>query len=299
SITSVIRSGFVALLIAMIDVVPTLAQVTNPQQGSVGLQGTIPTDPPTQGATISFPTDGQSFGTSPITVRGLCPPDLLVKIFKNQVFAGSVYCTPGGTFEIEIDLFSGANAIVARVFDALDQPGPDSNIVNVTFNDSNAQEGVDELILTSNFATRGADPYKTLTWPLAVSGGIGPYAVSVDWGDGVNDLSTLDFAGNFDIEHIYTQPGVYKVIVRVADSRGETAFLQLVAIANGPTSQDVTGDGAGGTNADEPTTGLRTQFVVWPIYIMLFFAVSTFWIGRRYEIRRIRYKLAHNERVEF
>ncbi|NND00528.1 MAG: hypothetical protein HKN85_10135 [Gammaproteobacteria bacterium] len=205
-------------------------------------------------------------------------------------------CTPGGTFEIEVDLFSGRNDLVARVFDALDQPGPDSNTVRVTFNDSSAQPGVEELQLTSNFATRGADPGATLVWPLALSGGLGPYAVSVDWGDGETTVETLNFSGNFNIQHVYGEPGVYKVIVKVADSRGETAFLQLVAIANGPSSQDTSSEGGGD---DGPQTGIRTQIVTWPIYVMLFFAVSTFWVGRRYEIRRLRQKLARNERIEF
>lgn len=295
--------------VALFAVPANAGAVTNPQTGSIGIQGTIPTDPPSQGATISFPTNGSSFTSAPITVQGVCPADLLVKIFKNEVFAGSTVCTSGGTFEVDIDLFSGANALVARVFDSLDQPGPDSNIVNVTLDDNDANPGVDDLVLTSNFATRGADPNTDLVWPLALAGGIGPYAISIDWGDGNNTVQTEDFPGNFNISHPYQQPGVYRVIVRAADSQGDTAFLQLVAIVNGPSNQDPNeagsgsgGGGAGGTDEDGEggsRTGIRTQFVVWPVYIMLFFAVSTFWVGRRYELRRIRHKLARNERVEF
>ncbi len=59
-------------------------------------------------------------------MSGICPGDLLVKIFKNNVFAGSVQCK-NGSYSIVIDLFSGQNELVARVYDALDQPGPDSN----------------------------------------------------------------------------------------------------------------------------------------------------------------------------
>jgi hypothetical protein len=56
----------------------------------------------------------------------------LVKIFKNNVFGGSVQCDRGN-FSLQSDLFVGTNELVARVFDELDQPGPDSNIVTVTF----------------------------------------------------------------------------------------------------------------------------------------------------------------------
>jgi hypothetical protein len=266
-----------------------LAQVTNPQTGSIGVQGTIPTEPPSTGATISFPTNGQVFTAIPVTVQGICPSDLLVKIFKNQVFAGSVPCSPGGTFSIDIDLFSGQNQLVARVFDSLDQPGPDSNTVAVTYNDTPDSEDVEQLILTSTFALRGADAGTELTWPLALSGGLRPYAVTVDWGDGETSQLVLDLAGNFSVAHTYFEPGVYEVVVRATDSRNKGAFIQLVAVANGQSGQAVTG--SGGTDADGGVaTGITRNFTIplLPIYIMFFFVVSTFWIGRRYELRRIR-----------
>lgn len=262
------------------------AQVTNPQTGSVGLQGTIPTEPPTTGATISFPTNGQTFRTIPINVQGICPVDLLVKIFKNEVFSGSVPCESNGTFSIEVDLFSGSNELIARVYDALDQPGPDSNKVTVTYDDAAQGSAIPQLILTSNFALRGANADTPLKWPLAVAGGVPPYAVSVDWGDGETGQLPLKLAGNFTIEHTYFEPGVYKLIVRVTDSRGKSAFLQLVAVANGEAGQDA--NGTGGNPSLAATVGNSFKVPPFPIYIMFFFIISTFWIGRRYEVKRIK-----------
>lgn len=270
------------------------AQVTNPQTGSIGLTGTIPQDPPAVGATISFPTNGQIFTEIPITVQGICPDDTLVKVFKNQVFAGAVPCN-NGAFQLDIDLFSGQNQLVARVFDSLDQAGPDSNIVNVTYNDTPENEDVEQLVLTSNFALRGADAGSVLRWPLAISGGLRPYAISVDWGDGETSQVALDLAGNFAVEHTYFEPGVYRMVVRASDSRGKSAFIQLVAVANGPSAQEaqsIFGGGAGGIDSSSGTSigGIRASFNIpaLPIYIMFFFVVSTFWIGRRYELRRIK-----------
>ncbi len=60
------------------------AQVENPQNGSVGIEGRLSAPPPTVGATISVPTNGQGFNTLPITVSGICPNDLLVKVFKTM-----------------------------------------------------------------------------------------------------------------------------------------------------------------------------------------------------------------------
>lgn len=287
SLVKVVALSF--LLLGAFMVASVSAQ--NPQSGSAGLTGTVPADPPTEGATISFPTNGQSFSTTPITISGICPTDLLVKVFKNQVFAGSVICESNGTFELQSDLFSGQNELIARVFDALEQPGPDSNTVTINYDDSATSNGAEKLILTSNFATRGADPGSTLTWPLALSGGIGPYAVSVDWGDGTNEVVSLDLAGNFTLKHQYEQPGTYKTIIKAADSQGDTSFLQLVSIGNG-LLQGKLDDGAG---AAQVIT--RNNFIIWPLYLMVAFVISTFWLGRRYEVRRIRSRIEKNQRV--
>ncbi|HEX9679390.1 MAG TPA: PKD domain-containing protein [Candidatus Saccharimonadales bacterium] len=273
------------IALALVSLYPALAQVTNPQTGSVGIEGTIPTDPPTVGATISFPTNGQTFRDIPIKVQGICPKDLLVKLFKNQVFAGAVPCSSQGTFELEIDLFSGKNELVAKVFDSLDQPGPDSNKVTVTYDDGPQDDGIAQLILTSNFALRGANAGTPLTWPLAISGGVRPFAISVDWGDGETSQLALDLAGNFTVEHTYFEPGVYRMVVRATDGRGKTAFIQLVAVANGPSAQDANAAGTG-----ESGSGLsqNLRIPLLPIYVMFFFVISTFWLGRRYEVRRIK-----------
>ena len=101
------------------------ADVTNPRQSSsVGIDGTVRGDPPKNPATISTPGNGQTFAVQPIKVSGLCTTGLLVKIFKNGVFAGSAQCI-SGSYSLIIDLFDGKNDLIARVYDALDQAGPD------------------------------------------------------------------------------------------------------------------------------------------------------------------------------
>ncbi len=263
----------------------------NPQAGPMGITGQIPADPPAVGATISFPLNNEVFTSSPITTTGICPADLLVKVFKNQVFAGSVVCDSAGNFTIDIDLFSGTNELVARVFDALSQPGPDSNQVTISYDAAATDRGIDKLILTSNFATRGADPGMPLTWTLGLAGGVGPYAVSVNWGDGTTEVISLDSAGNFTLTHKFKQPGTYKTIIKAADANGDTAFLQLVSVGNGLLQ---------GRLDDAATSGqviTRSIFVIWPLYIMVGFVVSTFWVGRRYELHRIRKRLEKNQQV--
>ncbi len=259
----------------------------NPQSGSIGLQGTIPSPPPSQGATISVPTNGQSFTTLPITVKGLCPSDLLVKLFKNNIFGGSAVCQ-NGNYSITADLFSGKNELVARVYDALDQAGPDSNLVTVTFNDAQFGVFTPHVSLTSDFARRGANPGDTLEWPILLTGGTGPYAISVDWGDGTQpDLSSQENPGSILLKHKYDSSGIYRILVKATDKNGGTAYLQLVGVTNGKPGSSSTS-----------TTNNKTVFIVrvvwWPAAVAIPLIVATFWLGRHHELYVLRKKLEKN-----
>jgi len=256
------------------------AQSSDPeQQGSVGLEGVIPAAPPTVGASITIPSSGQTFSNIPIDVRGICPNGLLVKLFKNGVFTGSAQCD-GGSFKITTDLFSGANELVAKVYDALDQAGPDSNTVTVNFNDVGFGSSRSRVTLTSNFAKRGVTPGDTLVWPILLSGGIAPYALSVDWGDGKTELISRANAGSFDIKHVYAEPGVYNLIIKATDSNEATAFLQLVAVANGAVADN--------TSTSKPTT-TKVEVLWWPMALAIVLVFFSFWLGRKqklYELTR-------------
>ncbi len=259
---------------------------------SIGLTGKISAPPPTTAPTISFPTNNQSFTTVPVKVTGICSTGLLVKLFKNNVFAGSIDCV-NGSYSLPVDLFSGQNELVARVYDTLDQPGPDSNVVQVSFVDNKAGAG-SRVSVTSNYAKRGAYPNEVLTWPIIISGGNGPYAVSVDWGDESEAvLSSQAFAGAFNIQHVYKAAGVYNIIVKVVDRDGVGAFLQIVGIGNGPLGQTNTG-----TNdpAAQPVGGVRTKIVWQPSVVIIPFILSTFWLGKKYELHMLRKKISRGER---
>lgn len=284
------------LLICAISVhvfVPMVSAQTQ-ESGSVGLEGRISSPPPTTPAVISFPTNGAVISNMPVTVTGICPVGLLVKLFKNDVFAGSQQCE-NGSFSIQIDLFSGRNELVARVYDDLDQAGPDSNIVVVTFPLTGFGQA-NRISLTSSFAKKGANPGQRLLWPITLTGGAGPYAITVDWGDGKTpDIISQEFPGTFNIEHVYDSPGIYNVIVRGTDRDGNVAFLQLVGVANGPLTQN-----AGGTAQDGDGTGQtrETVKVLWqPAAISIPLILATFFLGRKYELFTLRKRLEAREDI--
>lgn len=253
-----------------------LAANPGPQSGSIGLQGTISSAPPTRGATIGVPGSGAVFTSLPVTVSGLCPSGLLVKIFANNVFVGSTVCSRG-SFSLQVDLFSGQNDLVARVYDALDQAGPDSPTIVVTFKDAQFLQFGTQLTLGSVYAERGAPPGTQLSWPILLNGGTGPYAISVDWGDGSPlTLLSMTSPGTINLTHTYKSAGIYNVVVKATDKNGSTAFLQLVGQGTGAIQSN------NSKNSSNPATAQR-EVTWWPILAMLPLIILAFWIGRRHE----------------
>jgi hypothetical protein len=264
------------------------AQAVTQQAGSTGVSGTVPGPPPSQAATIDIPRGGQSFSTLPITVSGFCPANTLIEIYKNGVFAGAAECQ-GTSYTLQIDLFDGRNDLVAKDFDSLNQQGPDSNTVTVNFASAVPIPG-SRITLTTEFAKRGADPGTILTWPITLSGGSGPYAFSIDWGDkSAPDLLSQPSPGNLTLQHTYAQAGVYKVTVKATDVNGNSAFLQLVALANGPVQQ------AGTNSKNSIITTQQTKVLLWPIIVLFVLLLSSFWLGRRHQLEAIKNRLAKGE----
>ncbi len=284
---AILASVLLAALLPGVVAAQTSVPTPNPGNNGIGMEGRIQQPPPTEAPTISLPAEGTVFQEIPITVTGLCTDSLLVRVFKNDVFGGSAMCD-GGSYELQIDLFPGANELYARQYDDLDQASPESNRVNVSFpieapGAPGAPGSVAQRItLTSNFARRGVDPGQELAWPMTISGGRGPYAVSIDWGDGKDELLTRDAAGTWDIKHTYEKPGVYRLIVKATDADGQSAFLQVVAIVNGQGT---------GTEKESGPTVVHTKVLWQPALIIFPLLLLSFWLGKRYQLKRVRYRM--------
>jgi hypothetical protein len=66
-----------------------------------------------------------------------------------------------------------------------------------------------------------------------------------------------------------------------------------VGIANGTLTIAATSE-----NADVNGNVIyQDRFVIWPLYVMIFLLVSTFWLGKRYEKKQLRKKIEAGERV--
>lgn len=292
---SAAKIAVVSLLVLGIAVHGALAQSSpitpitteNPKGNAFGMEGKISAPPPTQGARITSPSGGQTVSSPFITVSGICPNGLLVELLNNGVLVGSTICERG-SFSVQIGLFPGQNELSARVYDDLGQAGPGSNTVIVQYNAGQFTAFGQAITLTSNYSRRGADPNTELVWPIQLSGGTGPYAFSIDWGDGSQPaLQSQSVAGIVFIKHTYKSPGIYRVTIRVTDAKGVSGFLQLIAVANGSASSTVqTGDAAA-----ESTTIIK-RYILWLPTIVAFAALPiAFWLGGRYHMRAMRRKL--------
>lgn len=254
----------------------------DPQPGSFGVEATKKKDPPTVGATISVPGSGASFNRSPITVSGTCPNDHLVQIYNNNVMVGSVMCV-NGSFSLEVSLFAGTNELSALVFDELDQAGPTSNIATVNYSDTNFTAFGQLITLTSTYGRRSAPTGSQLTWPMQLSGGAGPYAFSIDWGDGSTaELKSQSLAGLVSLAHTYKKAGIYSVNVRVTDSNGVAAFLQVIAVSSGIVEPE----------PEKETVEASRVVILWiPAAVALILLIPAFWLGRRSQTVSIRKKM--------
>lgn len=257
----------------------------------IQVRATVLGDPPPYAAVITKPTDGQRFSSIPIDIEGTCPPDSIVKIFRNDVFSGSAVCSASNTFALQSDLFVGKNTLKARVFNFADVEGPASDPV-VVYYDKPAETpptstGLSQLFLVSEALYRAFFVGQEISWPVEIGGGLQPYAVSVDWGDGESDVLTLTKAGEFKITHTYAELGEYKgsyrVVIKASDSQGAKAYLEVVIIVS-----DIRQATSTTTVTSEDMDSLtfwgnlyRQILFMWPIYITSLLMVSSFWLGQR------------------
>lgn len=216
--------------------------------GAEAVKAVVPSPPPNKAPTMVSPASNITFATKNIQVKGSCAVGLIVKTFKDTVFAGSTTCLADSTYEVQLDLEEGKNMLVTRQYDAVNQPSPDSDPLVVYYTPpqaptiDNAQPGNDpaapriakfELKIDYDYTLQSAFTNQAFRLPIRFAGGAPPYAVSVDWGDGGTSLVSRQTAEQFIAEHTFTKPGTHPIKIRISDKDGTQAFLQFVLIVNG------------------------------------------------------------------
>lgn len=253
-----------------------------PIASSVSLSGIMPGRPPSTGATITDPTNGQSFSNTPVTVSGTCPVNTLVEIYKNNIFAGSTPCNSNGQYSVQVDLLYGGNTLTAVDYNDLNQAGPTSGGVAVTYNVQIPPESSllninftsTQLLLETDAVYRGTFPGQTLNVPINILGGTAPFAVNIFWGDNTNQIIPSSSNTTVNASHIYKRPGTYKISIQASDSQQRVAFLDVAAVVNGQPAV-----AAAPTAPSKPNELL----VLWPLYACAATLVVSFWMGEKRE----------------
>lgn len=231
------------------------------------------------------------------TVSGIAPPySHIVIIFHPAVLTCETYADSNGNWSCTLDqsLSNGLHTV------NITATTPDGRVLTYT-----SRIRVVSQLATSPPATHffiQADYHyqvykvgQTFSWNLALSGGSGPYALTVLWGDGGESTIVRNDQASFTVTHAYNTPVMnktdYAVKIKAVDSNGATAFLQSVAIVSGNSSGAglaCNGSSTSPCNAGSGSTTLLTNVkqwlrIIWPTYLVVLLMVLSFWLGERQE----------------
>ncbi|HUS26095.1 MAG TPA: hypothetical protein VMY99_01985 [Nevskiaceae bacterium] len=269
------RSLFLLLLIVGAGIVLVQQRVL---ADDLVVTGKVAAEQITSPAVITYPPDGSVLHTADVTVQGTCQPvasGTIVIVYSNNMLLGSTSCSNAGTFSLPVTLFTGPNTLIAKSVNITDDYGPDSAAVHVAVDISQAgttgqgratrpssgsagsaesetgQTGDTDngLIIRSQRAYLVFGRTKPATWTGMVAGGIVPYQLIFDWGDGT--VETLHDIGpeQHKQQHTYTALQPFFVEITATDAAGHTRKQQLVAVtpdtraAAGPLSTAPPGGG--------------------------------------------------------
>lgn len=297
------------VVLSMYTAFPIYAQHPGPEAGSIGLIGVVPGEPPDAAPVITSPKNGQRFSKTPVNISGTCVKDTLVEIYKNDIFAGSVFCDVSGKFSLQIDLMYGKNLLKAVSYDALNQSSPESEPVTVYYDASASQPndkvgldfGTAQLLLITDAVYRGVFPNKEMTMPIQILGGRSPYAIGIKWGDGKDDLISRNDNSTFKTTHTYEKAGTFQISIQGTDAEGRVAFITIAAVVNGQPerlvsatgvectspqtniAQVIFNDTAAAADCSGSSSGMNVLLALWPVYIAIIAIVTSFWLGERHE----------------
>lgn len=277
------------------------------QADSYSVTAKVPADPLTEPATITTPSDGKHFSTSPITLNGSCPYKSYVEIYRNDVMSGVALCQVGGTFSLQLGLTPGLNQLVPHVFNITDDEGPLGPAINVFYDQpktissqppqdaSPTSPGTSPrpkaavLILSAVYKYRGFLVNANASWTINIAGGTGPYAINVKWGDGSDSNYVAKASGDLTIEHVYSKAGIYSIKISSSDIDKSTSFLEITSLIVSSQTALSTGTlesgGTGASLVNANPSGLLK--LLWPSYGIVLLMVFSYWLGERQELIKL------------
>lgn len=127
--------------------------------------------------------------------------------------------------------------------------------------------------------TRSITAGQTVSLPVRVTGGVKPYTLSINWGDGTIDSKNVLDTEFHNYQHTYQTAGVINVGLKITDTKGTSTFLQTVVQVND------TGTTATTKGSDNPVATITSNIssVLTKAPVPLYFAALVlflgFWVG--------------------
>jgi len=271
---------------------------------TISVTATVPAVVLTKPAIVTSPTDGFTFNSANILVEGYCPDNSYVNVYDNGLFSGTSMCTTGGTFQLELTLYGGANTLVARPYNVSNQPGPDSAGINVNYTAATSAVIVNStvlpLLVVSNFQYQTFIVNNNFSWQIQIKGGKPPITITISWGDAKQTETITNANGLLTISHSFAQQGYYPVIIKATDANGNTHILQLAALIRDANAANIYS-----TNYILPAptaSGIAIFFesaknwlwVAWPSLTIISLMITSFWLGERQEYRDAIFRRRHS-----
>lgn len=249
-----------------------LSALAQTSSGSIQVDGLVAGPPPSTPPTVESPGPKTTFSTKSVLISGSCITDLIVKVYRNNFFAGSTLCESNGRFSLRIDLFVGKNIITTKQFDEAGQASPTSNTITLYYvpetstpplpdepskpsspdqdNTPNSEQPSQphtetpneespsgaaqfQLIIEYDYTLQAIFANQPFDLPITFTGGAAPYAININWGDGSNDVFSRNTTKPFNVTHTYAKSGYQTATITVSDKNGKKASLQFVLLVNG------------------------------------------------------------------
>ena len=271
------HTSYMALLFVMIGsglcMVLTDAQA---RAASLSIASVLSTPPPSGAPILTLPAAGSTFTDPTVHFEGICPisePPAAVALYDSSSLLGSAACRADGTFALDADITPDTRAITAGVVSVSGDAGAKSTPLSIRYlapahkTTSRTPVAVlsDQSVIAYDMKTMGA-------WKGYFVGGVAPYTVTVDWGDGKTQSYENVSGEQQTFLHGYTSSSAREVMITVRDKTGAVAVHPVAAIGMDST-QETSGFGvlAGSLGSGS------LSYLVW---LTLFVALLWMW---RYE----------------
>ena len=259
---------------------------------------------PSQAAVFDSSLNSARSAVELFEVFGTCEfvaPTSIVVIYRDATRLGSVNCEANGTFRMTITLIVGDNNLFARTSNVDGNYGPDSAPITVIYAPQSSvspNTPKQEESQSSDLTITSPEPFSTLTddnvstIQVTVGGGSGPYTIAINWGDGSTETLVVPDPGTFSFRHTYVQGGIFKVVATVTDVLGVSKVYQFIVTSTSmPADLQEPADAKPAAHKGGIKWYVLAAGTVVLLAGILLICLTSFWLGRRYQYRKLRDRL--------